>query len=901
MMLLPKKIGAYTLTRRLGSDGVVEAFVAILDEPAGKQVVVKRLLPWVTRDSARVLATEARIGDLTGNRHPLLASVLDYVKIDGEHLIIEDWHEGVTLDAVIQWCRIQKKPVPHAIFLHWATQICNGLEALHARPGKSTGAEHVLHLGLEPASILLGPDGKVLLGGFSYFRSPAIPQDPAADPDPNELALLVQNPPRLEYLAPEQTYSDQKLSPSSDLFGLGALLFEVLTTESMFAGDSIIQTLHKVRRAEVAGPLARSKELLPGLDKVLYRALSLNPRHRYQRAFVLREDLRGLMAGFSFAKIADDIQAFLAPLVEQRGRPEFRSGHTLTPVDEPSVSFDDDGPHEDTAALIRRAQDKRDPDGYIPSPINPAPPPEVKQSQHTWYDDGGEHTAPLPDPESQEETTNTTWLPNPAIEANRAAASPKVEQPSGTPAAQVQPLTPAPAEPPTDKVGTKPTPEPEKAAPPEPKPNATARMPIPAPEPKPNATAQMATPLTKKAASPAIYEMEEPPPKSNMGWLIGAAVVGVVAVVAVVVCAGGGLAGVQSLLNGSAQEASSVPVATPDLPAEPKVDEAPKEIVADTAAPTTPAAEPASPQNGRTPPETVAKVEPEPKIAEPRPEPKTKAEPAPKADPTPKADSTPKPERPAPAKEAPKERSPVVIEEKRPAKAEPKPTHNDSIAIVTPPTPTVKSPSKTAKSIPIQVFDIAPPEVAPEAVIAVEPTLGPLADYSERAFKGTLSESDRKLLEGIEKGHEDYTRAEVLLYQDAKARGDRSARKKYLDAVMSVPENQYNPALLSEQGQLAIERKDWKTAVAKADLAERHWQRLPSELIFTRKAMIYELQAAGWQGVFYDSGGADLPALQASIRAWEKYQRHVSPKSRDLSAKAEDELTKLYDVQRRLE
>ena len=49
------------------------------------------------------------------------------------------------------------------------------------------------------------------------------------------------------------------------------------------------------------------------LDKVLFRALSLNPRHRYQRAFVLREDLRGLMAGFSFADIE-----FCSPRISQQ-------------------------------------------------------------------------------------------------------------------------------------------------------------------------------------------------------------------------------------------------------------------------------------------------------------------------------------------------------------------------------------------------------------------------------------------------------------------------------------------------------------------------------------------------------------------------------------------------------
>ena len=97
------------------------------------------------------------------------------------------------------------------------------------------------------------------------------------------------------------------------------MLYELLVLRPMFRADSSLQTIHKVRRAEVTTQLLEVKEILSGLDKVLFRALSLNPRHRYQRAFVLREDLRGLMAGFSFADIESVAREFLAPVFRAYG------------------------------------------------------------------------------------------------------------------------------------------------------------------------------------------------------------------------------------------------------------------------------------------------------------------------------------------------------------------------------------------------------------------------------------------------------------------------------------------------------------------------------------------------------------------------------------------------------
>ena len=174
------------------------------------------------------------------------------------------------------------------VTLHIITQVCNGLEALHALAGSGTSAESTLHLAVRPSAIRISKDGAVYLSGFGLVRSPVVAPRPSGQVNVSDVA----------YLSPEQTTSDQPLGPMSDLFSLGATLYEMLTLERLFDGQSPLQTIHTVRRAEVSVQLAKARDVLPGIDKVLFRALSLNPRHRYQRAFVLREDLRGLMSGW---------------------------------------------------------------------------------------------------------------------------------------------------------------------------------------------------------------------------------------------------------------------------------------------------------------------------------------------------------------------------------------------------------------------------------------------------------------------------------------------------------------------------------------------------------------------------------------------------------------------------
>jgi len=146
-----------------------------------------------------------------------------------------------------------------------------------------------------------------------------------------------------------------------------------------------------------------------------------------------------------------------------------------------------------------------------------------------------------------------------------------------------------------------------------------------------------------------------------------------------------------------------------------------------------------------------------------------------------------------------------------------------------------------------------------------------------------------------------YTRSRALLLVDAQKRADDTAVHRYLDELMVLPENQYNPVFLTDYARWHANHGEYERAIEKANTAERYWARLPSELVFSKKGEIYEIQAAATQGRFYKSKD-DLELLDRAVAAWEKYREHVATRDRsDLVKRADSELAKLADIQRRLQ
>jgi len=984
MFLLPKSFGPLTLKRKLGAGGVAASYAGELNDPVkgDVQVVIRRILPYLLKDRARLPSVEARVRDLMGVRHPYLVQVMDWIAVEDERFIVEQRVDGVDLERVVHWCKQNNRSLPPNIFLHLATQICTGVEALHGRPGKGTGAQNILHLGLTPGHLFVTREGKVLVGGYALTRSPtSLPHGGVNGP--------VAAP--MEYLSPEQTHPDQKLTPASDVFALGSVLYELLTNRSLFKAESNLNTIHRVRRAEVSSQLLEVKQQIAGLDKVLYRALSLNPRHRYQRAFVLREDLRGLMAGYTFASIASEVQSFLAPLFQHLdANAPIPDAHGYDDNKATQVAKDPIGDASRISKQVKISQSTRK---RAPAPV-PAPPPSqaVARPAPTAEAAARPIAPPVPPPPS------SVMDAAPAPPPRAAIPVPQL----GTPKAAPPPRLAAPPPPPPSSIGGEQTrirvqPQTDSLENDDStrirvqgsggdgihgestqiriEPGPTAGEPAPPPPVLPTANAP---------------EADEP-----INTSLAAATAAVIGGGAAAAAAAAAAFGDKPHSNDQALAAPS-PITAP-MPAPPKRQEPelelddpppPQERLASPVPlprPVAPSPKPIAPPMAPpqvTAPQVTAPQAPAPtasdRLAAAAPPPSRPAQPhaapqvqsaaaqAPVGGPPPQQksgtswlpiavgavaffgivcvggwfitqddgvevaaqaelteDAPPiaepieepveEPAEPLVADVEPEEEEPEVVKEEpreRPqdnARAAntytpPANTYTPPANTYTPPANTYTPPAETytppadTRSRTRDEDAVADVEIddTPSDATAVE-------QYHGSARAGRLTPSDVMNLEMVDTSDPSYTRSRALLLMNAEQAGDTRSTSRYLDQLMVLPENQYNPVFLSKRAQYDANRGSYRTALDTSVLAERYWARIPPELIFETKAEIYETQAGALQGLFYANQDS-LDLLDQAIAGWEKYQRHVEKQGRtDLSSRAEKKLATLRDVQARLQ
>lgn len=268
------RLGPYEVLARLGEGGMGEVWHA-RDGRDGRDVAIKTLRAELTdRASRERLLREARIG--AGLDHPRICRVLEIGEApDGSTFVVMELLAGETLTD-----RLRRGPIPLAALIPIALEILDGLAALHAIG--------VVHRDLKPSNVFLGPGGVKLLD--LGLARPTVPLS-GSDDDVEKLTVTgaIVGTPR--YMAPEQVLG-QPVDARTDLFALGAILFEMASGRPAFGGGGMMGILHAVLHQQppaLGGSLA-----ITALDRVIRSALAKRPEDRPPSAAALRADLCGL-------------------------------------------------------------------------------------------------------------------------------------------------------------------------------------------------------------------------------------------------------------------------------------------------------------------------------------------------------------------------------------------------------------------------------------------------------------------------------------------------------------------------------------------------------------------------------------------------------------------------------
>ncbi len=285
-MSLPERsqLGPYEIVAPLGAGGMGEVYRA-RDARLDRDVAIKVLPDRIANDPAMSLRFEREAKLIAALSHPNILAVYDVGREGGHAYLVTELLEGRTLRAAL----IEER-LPTRKALEIGAAVADGLAAAHAR--------NIVHRDLKPENIFLTNDGVVKILDFGLARMDS--DLPAAASASHTPTVTLNTSPgtilgTINYMSPEQIRA-QKTDGRSDIFSFGCVLFEMLTGERAFQGETTADTMTSILREAPKSVRSSSRTVGPEIERLIDRCLEKKPEARFQSSQDLSFALRTVLA-----------------------------------------------------------------------------------------------------------------------------------------------------------------------------------------------------------------------------------------------------------------------------------------------------------------------------------------------------------------------------------------------------------------------------------------------------------------------------------------------------------------------------------------------------------------------------------------------------------------------------
>jgi eukaryotic-like serine/threonine-protein kinase len=293
--MINQTISHYRITGRLGSGGMGVVYEAE-DLNLGRKVALKFLPPQLSSDQNALdrFLLEARAASALN--HPNICTIYAVEKFESEgagaqpsnvqSFIAMELLEGQNLEQ-----KLYAGALPVGPLLDIAIQLADALDAAHAKG--------IIHRDIKPANIFLTPRGqvKVLDFGLAKLTRPEMQMETIGatqdSPTPANLTSPGATVGTIAYMSPEQARGEE-LDTRTDLFSLGAVIYQMATGKQPFSGATSAVVFHAILELDPVSPLQLNATLPPKLQEMIEKLLEKDRDLRYQSAADLRGDLRRL-------------------------------------------------------------------------------------------------------------------------------------------------------------------------------------------------------------------------------------------------------------------------------------------------------------------------------------------------------------------------------------------------------------------------------------------------------------------------------------------------------------------------------------------------------------------------------------------------------------------------------
>jgi Tol biopolymer transport system component len=304
------RLGPYEIVGALGAGGMGEVYRA-RDTRLQRDVAIKVLPPAMLGNAIVQQRFEREAIAASALNHPGIVTIHDVGSYDGTRYIVMEYVAGTTLDAQISAGGMRAAEV-----LRIAAQAADALAAAH-------GAG-ILHRDLKPSNLIVTREGrvKVLDFGVAKLLEPATSGDTTVAAQLTEARTIVGT---AAYMSPEQA-EGRALDARSDIFSFGVVIYEMVTGQRPFAGQSHVALLHAITNADPIPLTHLTPSATPALEQIVLRCLRKDPGRRYQSMADLKAALEDLMAELASSRQPSQT------VRRARGRPWVVAGTVLAIV-----------------------------------------------------------------------------------------------------------------------------------------------------------------------------------------------------------------------------------------------------------------------------------------------------------------------------------------------------------------------------------------------------------------------------------------------------------------------------------------------------------------------------------------------------------------------------------------
>ncbi|HLK91710.1 MAG TPA: protein kinase [Polyangia bacterium] len=295
------KFGQYELLELIAVGGMAEVFKGrvVAAEGFEKLVAIKRILPDLAEDErfVKMLLTEARIHSALSHRNIVQIHDLG-ISEDGQYFIVLEFVDGYDLRMITEQLGAMGEIIPEVLSLHIASELAQALHFAHELRGDDGQPLGLIHRDVTPSNVLISLAGEVKLSDFGLAKRRH---------DRSVVGSLKGN---LSYMSPEQAMQ-KPLDRRTDIFSLGAVLFELLTGRRLREITDEVAGWTHVASGAIPSARAVRPDIPPAIERLLDRALAPDPDQRFPDAAAFGVAIRQALNEMNIPVGASDLGALL--------------------------------------------------------------------------------------------------------------------------------------------------------------------------------------------------------------------------------------------------------------------------------------------------------------------------------------------------------------------------------------------------------------------------------------------------------------------------------------------------------------------------------------------------------------------------------------------------------------